>query len=127
MALAAASAPAASIDGHWMNPAHTVIVRLGPCGNQLCGTVTWATEQAQKDARTGVDKLVGAQLLTGFQQSKKGYWKGKIFVPDLNIRVTGKIQPLGARQLRVSGCALGTSLCRSQVWIWSDRAVASSD
>ena len=94
MALAAAPAPARPLDGHWMNPAHSVIVQLAPCGNAVCGTVAWASEKAQQDARRGVDKLVGAQLLTGFQRGSNGSWRGKVFVPDLNIRVTGKMRPL---------------------------------
>ena len=55
----------------------------------------------------GVDRLIGARLLTGFQQNKKGIWKGRIFVPDYDLRVSGKIQPLDANRLKVSGCALG--------------------
>jgi uncharacterized protein (DUF2147 family) len=127
MALAAAPAPANALNGHWMNPAHSVIVQLAPCGNAVCGTVTWASEKAQQDARRGVDKLVGAQLLTGFQRVSNDSWRGKVFVPDLNIRVTGKIRPLSERQLKVSGCALGGSLCRSQIWQRSDKAVAAVD
>lgn len=127
MAFAAAPAQASALDGHWINPSRTVIVRLGPCGGSTCGTVTWATEKAQRDAQKGVDKLIGAQLLSGFQHKPNGYWQGKIFVPDLDIRVVGKIQKLNDRQLKVSGCLIGASLCRSQVWARSDKAVASAD
>lgn len=127
MASAVASGPPEAIRGHWMNPSRSVIVQLAPCGNAMCGTVTWASEKAQQDARRGVDKLIGAQLLTGFRRGSNGSWRGKVFVPDLNIRVTGKIQPISERQLKVSGCALGGSLCRSQIWLRSDKAVAAVD
>lgn len=123
----AASAQADTLDGHWINPARTVIVRLGPCGRSTCGTVTWATKAAQQDARKGVNQLIGAQLLSEFQHNPNGYWRGKIFVPDLDIHVVGKIQKLNDRQLKVSGCLIGASICRSQVWARSDKAVASAD
>jgi uncharacterized protein (DUF2147 family) len=127
LVLAASNPSAGSIEGHWMHPEQTVIIRLEPCGDEVCGTVTWATERAQRDARKGVDRLIGARLLTGFRQNSKGVWKGKIFVPDYDLRVSGKIQPLDANRLKVSGCALGGLLCRTQVWKRSDGPVAGSD
>ena len=127
LALAAANSFAGSIEGHWMHPEQTVIIRLEPCGEAICGTVTWATERAQRDARKGVDRLIGAQLLTGFRPNSKGVWKGKIFVPDYDLRVSGKIQPFEANRLKVSGCALGGLLCRTQVWTRSDGPVAGPD
>jgi uncharacterized protein (DUF2147 family) len=127
LALAASNPSAGSIEGHWMHPEQTVIIRLETCGEVVCGTVTWATEQAQRDARKGVDRLVGARLLTDFRPNSKGVWKGKIFVPDYDLRVSGKIQPLDANRLKVSGCALGGLLCRTQVWKRSDGPVVGSD
>lgn len=127
LALAASDPSAGSIEGHWMHPEQTVIIRLEPCGEVMCGTVTWATERAQRDAQKGVDRLIGARLLTGFQQNKKGIWKGRIFVPDYDLRVSGKIQPLDADRLKVSGCTLGGLLCRTQIWTRSDGAVVGSD
>lgn len=110
-----------------MHPEQTVIIRLESCGDAVCGTVTWATERAQRDARKGIDRLIGAQLLTEFHRNSKGVWKGKIFVPDYDIHVTGKIQSLDSNRLKVSGCTLGGLLCRTQVWTRSDRPVAEAD
>jgi uncharacterized protein (DUF2147 family) len=110
-----------------MHPEKTVIIQLGSCADAMCGIVTWATERAKRDARKGVDHLVGARLLTGFQRNSKGIWKGKIFVPDYDIHVSGKIQPMDEDRLKVSGCALGGILCRTQIWTRSDRTVTSSD
>lgn len=123
----AAPTPAASIEGQWMHPEKTVMIRVEPCGEAMCGTVIWATQSAQRDARGGVDRLLGARLLTGFQRNTKGVWKGKIFVPDYGIHVSGKIQPMDGDRLKVSGCAFGGILCRAQVWTRSDEPVAGSD
>jgi len=126
LAIAAAS-PDGSIEGHWIHPEKTVIIRLGGCGDRVCGTVTWATERAQRDARKGVDQLIGARLLTDFHRNDKGVWKGKIFVPDYELHVSGRIQPLDANRLKVSGCTLGGILCRTQIWTRSDRPTARDD
>jgi len=126
MALAS-SAQSNSIDGLWLHPERAVIIRLQGCGSAMCGTVTWATARAQRDAKSGVEHLVGARLLTDFRENSNGIWKGKIFVPDYALHVTGKIQHLDANRLKVSGCTLGGLICRSQVWTRSDSPVATAD
>jgi uncharacterized protein (DUF2147 family) len=118
---------AGPIEGLWMNPDKSVIIRMEPCGEALCGTVTWASEQAQRDARKGAGRLIGARLLSGFERNSRGVWKGKIFLPDYGMQVRGKIQPVDSLRLKVSGCTLGGFLCRTQIWTRSDGPVAGSD
>lgn len=114
LAIAAAQVPGpAAIEGRWVNPDKTVIIAVAPCGESLCGTVQWATEQAQQDAMKGTPDLIGTQLLTDLEL-KGATWEGKLFVPDRRLHVEGKIQPEGANQLKVSGCEIG--ICKSQVW-----------
>ena len=113
-ALAAAqSAPAQAVEGRWINPSKTVIIAIAPCAQALCGTVEWATEQAQEDAKKGTPNLIGTQLLTELQ-AKGDIWQGKLFVPDQRLHATAQIAPEGAQQLKVSGCEIG--ICKSQVW-----------
>ena len=103
-ALTAAQAPQPSIEGHWRSPGGNSIIVIGPCGGSLCGTIEWASAKAKQDSRKTVgDQLVGAQLLTNLTKDKSGHWEGKLFIPDKNMRVTAKIQPIGEQQLRVSG------------------------
>jgi uncharacterized protein (DUF2147 family) len=109
----AQAAPAAAVEGRWINPSKTVIIAIAPCAEALCGTVEWATEQAQQDAKKGTPNLIGTQLLTGLQ-AKGDIWQGKLFVPDQRLHATAKIAPDGAGQLKVSGCEIG--ICKSQVW-----------
>ena len=127
MALAGSSQSAGSIEGHWFNPQRTVIIRLAPCGEAMCGTVTWAAERAQQAARKGADALVGARLLNNFKPSGSGQWRGTVFVPDMDLRVGGKIQIMDDNRLRVSGCIIKGLMCRSQVWTRSGGAVSARD
>ncbi len=115
----AAEAQDAAIDGRWANPDGSVIIDVAPCGAARCGTVAWASDKAKADARKGTDTLVGSDLLTGLEQRKPGHWDGRLFIPDHNMRVRAKIQPIGERQLKVSGCVAAV-LCRSQYWNRSD-------
>lgn len=113
-ALAAAQAPApAAIEGRWTNPDHSVIIAIAPCAQALCGTVEWATAEAQKDASKGTPHLIGTQLLTDLAP-KGDRWEGKLFVPDQRLHVEARLQAEGAEQLKVSGCEIG--ICKSQTW-----------
>jgi uncharacterized protein (DUF2147 family) len=126
VALTAAQAPQPSIEGHWRSPGGNSIIVIGPCGGTLCGKIEWASEKAKQDSRKTVgDQLVGAQLLTNLTQDKKGNWQGKLFIPDKNMRVTAKIQLVGEQQLRVSGCAVGKTLCKAAIWTRTDGTLPS--
>ena len=39
-------------------------------------------------------------------------------MPDQRLHATGKLEPDGANQLKVSGCEIG--ICKSQVWTRSE-------
>ena len=114
LVLAAAQAPTpASVEGRWINPSKSVVIDIAPCSDALCGTVAWATAQAQQDAKKGTPNLIGTQLLTDLH-AKGDIWQGKLFVPDQRLHATAKIAPESANQLKVSGCEIG--ICKSQVW-----------
>ena len=112
-ASAAQAAAPASVEGRWINPSKSVIIDIAPCAQALCGTVAWATAEAQQDAKRGTPNLIGTQLLKDLQL-KGAVWQGKLFVPDQNLHVEARLQPQSAGQLKVSGCEIG--ICKSQLW-----------
>lgn len=120
-------APVPSIDGRWKSPGGNSIIEIAACGSSRCGTVAWASAKAKKDASKSTDQLVGTQLLTGLSQDSKGFWRGKLFIPDKKMRVTAKIQLVGDQQLKVSGCAAGRALCKSALWTRFDGPLPASD
>ena len=125
---AAAQAPTStSINGLWRSPGGNSIISIGACGESLCGTVAWASAKAKQDSSKVTDHLVGTQLLTGLQQDRKGIWRGKLFIPDKNMRVTAKIQRISDEQLKVSGCAAGRALCKSTLWTRTDEPLPASE
>jgi len=101
--------------------------RAQSSGDALCGTVAWASEQAKRDSAKTTSQLVGTQILTGLKPDKRGRWQGKLFIPDRNMRVTAKIERSGSDQLKVSGCAVGKSLCKSALWTRVDGPLPASD
>ncbi|WP_442780889.1 DUF2147 domain-containing protein [Caulobacter sp. SL161] len=118
-ALAADTATPQSSDvfGVWRNPKGSVHIEIKPCGPETCGYVVWANAEAQADAKKGSNRgLVGMQLLRDFSSSGANEWKGKVFVPDLNMTFSGQVRLLSRASLRAKGCLLPNFLCKSQVW-----------
>lgn len=109
------------IEGSWTNPSQSVQIQIGRCGEYYCGTVQWASEKAKEDARKGTDPLVGAQLLSDVSQRPNGRWQGWLFVPDKNKRVRASIRLADRNHLKISGCLVGRTLCRSQTWTRTPR------
>ncbi|HWU12646.1 MAG TPA: DUF2147 domain-containing protein [Caulobacter sp.] len=119
----AAVSPASAQDvpftyGVWRNPKNSVHVEIKPCGGgRACGVVIWANDDAKADARKGgTPELVGLQLLRDFQLQKNGSWKGKVFVPDLNMNFNGTADFPDATTMKAKGCLIGGFLCKSQTW-----------
>lgn len=106
-----------ALEGNWRNPRGSVIISFAPCAEAMCGRVQWASDKAIADARKGgTDPLIGIELLRDFVPKGEGRWKGRIFLPDLNRTSKAELRQLGPDQVKVSGCAVGRIICKSQVW-----------
>lgn len=102
--------------GTWKNPSGSVHIRAARCGEQVCGTVVHANDKARADARRGgTDPLIGTQLFEEFAARGPRQWRGRVFVPDMNRRVTGTATLIDENTIRVEGCAARV-VCRNQVW-----------
>ena len=117
LATAAAAQAAAPIEGRWTNPKGNVVIAVAPCGAAYCGHVIAATAKAQASARKGgTNKLIGAELMSGFKPDGHGGYRGRVFEPKRNLHGTATIRPIGSDAIEVRGCAFAGLLCRSQRW-----------
>ena len=112
---ALASSP---IEGNWTNPKRSVTVRIAPCGDGVyCGRVIAASGQARAAAAGGgTSRLIGTELLSGFEQNGEGSWHGEVFVPDIGRRAEADIHLLDGRHMEVQGCAVAGFMCKTQLW-----------
>jgi uncharacterized protein (DUF2147 family) len=113
--LTAAQAPADPLEGYWRNPSGTAIIAIAPCGKSLCGTVAWTSARGQREVSATTAHIVGTRVLSDVKRSD-GHWSGNLFIPDDNIHVSAKLQLVGSRELKLTGCALIGLFCRSQLW-----------
>src|SRR3954468_5661655 len=118
---AAAAAPPA-IQGLWLTDDHKGLVRIGPCGGAICGTIAKVADTSGSAPRTDIHNpdpslrsrpMLGLPVLTGFVPANS-YWKGHAYDPKSgkSYRSTLELNPDGS--LKVSGCIL--FICRSQRW-----------
>jgi len=127
LALTSAQAqPRGSIEGFWRNPSGTAIIGIASCGSSLCGKVAWASARGQREAATSTKNVVGTTVLTELRASGD-HWSGSLFIPDDNIHVSAKLEVLGSRQLKLTGCGMLGLICRSQLWTRTDGALPRQD
>ena len=106
-----------AINGTWLNPDGTVAVRTGDCAGRLCGWISWASPEAVQDAKdSGIEGLIGTELLQNYRSEAPGRWRGTVFVPDMGHSFKSRITQLSPNNLKISGCLLGGFVCMSQVW-----------
>ena len=120
VALLAGSVPASAqsqTEGLWLNPHATVAVKTGDCGGKLCGWIVSANQTARSDAKdSGIDQLLGTELLEDYTPEGAGTWSGTVYVPDMGHHFSSTITQLSPTELKISGCLIGGFICKSQVW-----------
>lgn len=105
------------LTGQWKNPKGSVIVRLTPCGNAICGVVINATEHAKETARKGgTPNLIGTRILSDLRPSGDGSFKGQAFDPKRNIHAPATVWLVSRDSLAVRGCAVLGLVCKEQLW-----------
>jgi uncharacterized protein (DUF2147 family) len=120
---AAIAAPAAaqrlSPAGTWLSQSGETRVRIAPCGNQLCGTITWV-KSAGKDvhnpdpAQRGRD-LVGLRMIA-MSPSGADQWRGTLYRYTDGQTFSGTMKMTGQNTMELSGCVMGGIICRAQTW-----------
>ena len=124
--LAAQPSQRAPIEGLWKNPIGSAIIAIVPCRNMLCGKVVWASDRGKREVAHTTSHVVGTMVLTDVRPRGSG-WSGKLFVPDDNIHVAARLQLVGTRELKLTGCALAGLFCRTQIWTRTDEPLPPSD
>jgi len=103
-----------AIEGRWQKG--SMEIDIGPCGDNLCGTVVKASGTQRERAQRGSGiELIGATLIRNIRQTRPGHYRALVFVADRNAHATGRIRQVSHDLLRVSGCVLAI-ICKSANW-----------
>jgi uncharacterized protein (DUF2147 family) len=118
-ALSLSTAFAQDVNGVWLRDNGNSKVRFAPCGDSICGTVTW-TKAPQKDDKNPDEakrnrSVTGVQVFFGMKPNGANAWSGKAYNPEDGKTYTGKMS-LSGDKLTTQGCALGGMICKSAGW-----------
>ena len=100
----AAAAATAPIEGLWLTDDRKGVVRIGPCGRQLCGWVARVLDHGpdvptrdvrNPDPRLRGRPILGLPTLTGFSGAGGQWTGGRAYDPE--IRPLLSRQPVAAR------------------------------
>ncbi len=121
LAAGGAQAAPAPITGTWLTAEGKALVRIEPCGAQLCGRIVKvlkpraggpAIDSANRDPALRDRPMEGLSILTGFAAAGHG-WQGRIYDPESGRSYRSQLVRRGDT-LDVKGC-LGP-FCRTQRW-----------
>jgi uncharacterized protein (DUF2147 family) len=122
--LVLAAAAVADLGGDWITADRNALVRIGPCGAQLCGVVVRVLAQGPKVPRTDVNNpqaslrsrpLVGVKVLSGFVPAGGMWVNGHAYDPKSGRSYRASLAPSGNGALTVTGCVW--FICKSQRWL----------
>ncbi|QLP96248.1 MAG: DUF2147 domain-containing protein [Rhodoblastus sp.] len=105
----AGAATAAEATGNWMRSDGAAKVRISPCGDALCGSISWLKDPEESKGR------VGQRVFFDMKPDGANAWAGKAFNPEDGKTYTGKMS-LSGDSLTTKGCALGGLICKSVSW-----------
>lgn len=117
--LPAGAAPA--IFGRWLTDDGAAVVKVEPCGGQLCGRIDQVLDPRApaKDVNNPNPShrsrpLVGALVLEGFKGLGAAWTDGQAYDPKGGKSYSSRLLLLANGKLKVTGCVL--LLCRSRYW-----------
>lgn len=116
-------AAAEPISGSWVTASRDGVVRIAPCGKNMCGTLARflvnppggpdQRDVRNPDAKLRTRKLLGLPILTGFTDDG-AVWRGTIYDPKAGKSYRSVLRRLDSNRLEVKGC-IGP-FCQTQVW-----------
>jgi len=123
-----ARAQAADPLGTWYTEGRQSRVRIGKCGEALCGALVWLkeptdptthrpkTDKENADAQKRKRPLLGTEIVLGLKPNgTPDQWKGEVYNPKDGNTYSGYFTMTGAETAVLKGCALGF-ICKSQTW-----------
>lgn len=130
--LAALALPAAAnsaddpVVGTWWNEKKTAQITIQPCGESVCGNISWMQEPNREDGTPKLDinnddeslrsrPILGLQIIGGFEKEESGKWDdGDIYNPQDGNTYSSNLAINEDGTLAVEGCVL--FLCQAQIW-----------
>lgn len=104
----AAFAQDARIEGDWKRGDGNALVRIAPCGDNICATNLWIRDPSKGEA-------VGDRLVMSLEPQSASSFAGTAYDPKRKLRYSIVVSA-SAKSLTTRGCFLGKMLCKDVTW-----------
>jgi len=120
---ALSATPGDAVAGLWLTDDRKGVVRIAPCGQQLCGYIAQVLDRAPNVPTTDVNNpdpklrkqpLVGLRTLWGFSRTENLWEGGRAYDPKSGKSYRSTLQLNADGTLKVTGCVL--FVCDSRRW-----------
>ena len=120
-AIAAAPPAGANATGEWIVADTTARIRIAPCGNALCGKISWTktpsgSDENNPDPEKRSRLILGLEILSGMAPAGPNRWKGRVYNAQNGKTYDAVMSLESADVLRTDGCVLGGLLCGGENW-----------
>ncbi|MEX2525890.1 MAG: DUF2147 domain-containing protein [Gammaproteobacteria bacterium] len=91
--------------GFWISEKKDTVVRIEPCGDALCGYISWVHPDEEQLTPAG-EPLCEQKVLWGFEESssEQGFWRGgRIYRADKDKEYSGRIRVQNDDEIEVHG------------------------
>ena len=118
---AAFAAP--NVSGNWLTEDKSAIIAIGPCAEQLCGSIAKVLVDRPGAPKTDIHNpdpslrgrpFIGLRIISGLNPAPTRWEGGRIYDPKSGKSYKSYLQLNGDGSLKVAGCI--TVFCRSERW-----------
>lgn len=129
---AASALCAQEILGTWFTEERDSKIEFTPCGEVVCGHVSWLLQPADESGAPYRDvnnpnaalrgrPILGLTIFQGLRREETGGpWVGSVYNPEDGETYQTYLKITSSGQLEVKGCVLGGWICDSQYWTRTD-------
>ncbi len=96
--------------GLWRVADGSAVIRVKPCGRDLCGFIAEAPKPGP-----GEKSSIGRKILLGLRRDG-AVWRGPIFNLDNGKTYAGEVSLSDAVHLKIKGCLPAGGLCGGETW-----------
>ncbi len=112
---------AADATGEWLVADQTARIGISPCGEALCGKITWTltpggVDENNPDPQKRARPVLGMEILQSMKATAPNRWEGSVYNAQNGKTYKAVMSLDNPDVLRMEGCVLGGLICRSQTW-----------
>jgi uncharacterized protein (DUF2147 family) len=124
-------AHAADVVGEWIVADQTARVRIAPCADALCGTISWTktpggVDEYNPDTTKRTQPLLGLEIIKGMRPVSATRWEGSVYNAQNGRTYSAALISQSPTAMRIEGCLMTNFLCGGETWARAPETTGST-